>query len=131
MHLITIDRLADTIERCGEVDALFYLATPYSDYAGGMMQAAEHAAKVANLLLDKGLIVLSPVVHGHHVDIWSFAARPHDFWMRQCLALLPKCRGLIVAALPGWDASRGVAAEVEWAVEHRAPVFYLDCEGLV
>ena len=130
-NLITIDRLAEAIEKCGEANELFYLASPYSTYAEGMFQAAQHAAKIASLLLDRDLIVISPIVHGHHVDAWSLSGRPHYFWMRQCLALLPKCRGLIVAALPGWDTSSGVGMEVEWAVKNHMPTFYLDVDGLI
>lgn len=129
--LITIDRLAEAISSCGETGELFYLASPYSGYAEGMHQAAEHAARVTNLLLDRGLIVLSPIVHGHHVDLWSLAPKSHQFWMRQCLTLLPRCGGLIVAALNGWDKSEGVAREIELAVSRKIPIFYLDCDGLI
>lgn len=29
-----------------------------------------------------------------------------------------------VLAMPGWEKSKGASAEVEWAIEHKLPVFY-------
>ena len=92
---------------------LHYLATPYSDYPGGLDVAARDAARVAALLTARRMKVFSPIVHSHPLcaggDLDPLA---HDFWLEIDEAFMARCDALIVVKMRGWTESRGVAREI-------------------
>ena len=49
----------------------------------------------------------------------------HGFWMRLTTPLLAASRFVVVVDRPGWDRSRGIAAEVEYALGRNMPVFVM------
>lgn len=126
-----LEQVVESIRRCGELDELWYLASPYTDYPGGIDKAAADVTKVAGALMSRGLIVFAPIVHGHAVDSTCKLGKGHSFWMRQCKQPFLRSHGLIVAQLPGWKESRGIDMEVGWAAEHDMPLFMLDCDDII
>lgn len=107
---------------------LVYLASPYTPHAGESIEervtaACQYAAK----LMENGYAVFAPIPHSHAIAEHLSDARrfDHDFWMRQDLAVLRHCDRLIVLMLPGWEQSRGVAAEIREAQRLGLPIDYL------
>jgi hypothetical protein len=49
----------------------------------------------------------------------------HEEWMRADLEMLGRCDQLCVLMLPGWEKSRGVREEIEFAQERQIPIIYL------
>lgn len=66
----------------------------------------------AQRLRDAGYTVLSP----HEIDDHEPGSKPYEWYIEQGLAKLGQCD--VVALLPGWEDSRGVAIELEWARKH-------------
>ena len=98
------------------MQALHYLASPYSKYGQGHEQAFKDAAQAAATLIKRGLLVFSPIVHSHPIAmLGGVDPVDHELWLRLDLALLDECDSLLVLMMPGWDESRGVAAEIEHA----------------
>lgn len=97
-----------------------YLACPYTDADPVVRQARVDAASLvaANMMSRDGLVVFSPITHGHAVDAYlpRRLSASHEFWMGQCLPVLSACSSLVILPLPGWRDSRGLAVEVAWAV---------------
>jgi hypothetical protein len=130
---------------------LVYLATPYSrevtDEAGRFqrgqsLEMALYAAHHVALLAGRGITAISPVVLSADaveaalvLGEWPDRLDPLNapFWDRWCRPLLSRCDAVVVPDIAGWSRSRGIWAEVTWAITGRAiPVFvYGDAEGEV
>lgn len=130
---------------------LVYLATPYSrevtDEAGRFqrgqsLEMALYAAHHVALLAGRGITAISPVVLSVEaveaalvLGEWSNRLNPldADFWEKWYRPLLSRCDAVVVPDIAGWSRSRGIWAEVTWAITGRAvPVFvYGDAEGEV
>jgi hypothetical protein len=106
---------------------LAYLATPYSQYAAGIEAAFADAARLASRLVGMGITVYSPVVHGHPLSIHGgLEPRDHDLWLALDRPMMVRCDVLIVAQLPGWQESEGIAAEVDAFLHAGKPIYDLD-----
>ena len=102
---------------------LIYLACPYT-HEEPMVQElrARGATEAAAYLMRQGHVVFSPITHGHEIakHLSRADANRAEFWMAQCLPLVPKFEELHILALDGWDTSKGV--EAERAAAHAAGV---------
>lgn len=104
-----------------------YLAAPYTSNNPEICEArVELASMAAAKLMELGFVVFSPITHGHQVasHLPEEKQNSHTFWMQQCLPILGVCDVLVVLPLEGWDNSKGITAELEFAEHARIPVFY-------
>lgn len=116
-----------------DLKGMWYLASPYSKYPKGLDAAFEDVARCAGALLDVGIAVFCPIVHGHHVARHMQpmdCADDHERWMALDRVYLAKCDGLIVAMLDGWEKSKGVQEEIALTRWRKKPVYFLDPETL-
>lgn len=103
---------------------MIYMASPYSDPDPAVRSARFDAAcKYAAEAMREGQLVYSPIAHSH-----ALAERglPGDwaFWAEHSRSMLQRCDALVVLTLPGWQESRGVAAEIGIARALGIPVRY-------
>lgn len=108
---------------------LTYLASPYSHPDPAERQRRfEATCREAGRLMKRGMAVFSPIAHSHPIEqnFHDGKQEGHEFWLAQDFAVLRHCERLIVLRLEGWEASRGVAAEVEFAGRIGIPVLYID-----
>jgi hypothetical protein len=111
---------------------LIYLASPYSKYPYGKDNAFAEVARQAADLMKRGYDVFCPIAHSHPIETVACAAGDWDevetgkFWLKQDFAVLRHCTELVVYAMPGWDVSEGVAAEIAFAKGIGIPVSYLE-----
>lgn len=106
----------------------WYLASPYSSPHYTVRRARFEAANTtAARLVSEGRMVYSPISMGHPI---CEAGAPHTWedWKELDLAILesPRCEGVIVLTIVGWDKSAGVQAEIAAAKALGKPVLYLD-----
>jgi hypothetical protein len=107
--------------------SLAYLATPYSNFPGGIELAFQSAAKIAGLLLRTGVKVYSPIAHCHPLAVHgSIDPLDHSIWIPFDEAMMRAAAVLIVAHLPTWQTSKGIAHEVAFFEHARKPIFDLD-----
>ena len=118
---------------------VWYLATPYSKWAGGIDDAAHRAALIATTLHHQGLVVFSPIVHSHalcvadrEAGLHRLDALSHDYWLKLDKAHAAASCGLIVAMMEGWRESAGIRREIAWYKQEfkTKPRFQLDPEDL-
>lgn len=107
---------------------LIYLAQPYT-HPDELVRQTRHAAARATAarMMDTGKTVFSPIVHGVGLE-QRLAPRNrtnHEFWMRQCLAILRRCEAMYVLPLVGWRDSRGLAEELTLCSMAQIPVTFL------
>ena len=104
----------------------WYLATPYAKWAS-KDDAAAHAAAITGRLLAQDVKVFSPIAHSHMIHTYAPSLpNTHEFWLGFDKHFVDLAHGLLVAALPGWDQSVGVAQEIEWFKEAKKPRYLLD-----
>jgi hypothetical protein len=74
--------------------------------------------------MEKGYVVFSPIAHSHGISRFV-KNHDHDFWMDQDLPFLNHADKMIVLTLPGWEESRGIKQEIEWAKAKNIPIEYM------
>jgi hypothetical protein len=104
-----------------------YLASPYTS-PDPMLRAERKrlAAAAAARLMLAGRMIYSPIVHGGAIEDHLPQEMPHDWWMRQCIAVLRRCDRLVVLRIPGWRESRGVTLEIEFAQTAGIPIEFVE-----
>jgi hypothetical protein len=110
---------------------LAYLGTPYTRYDAGLNAAFYDACRLTARLLATGIKCFSPIVHGHAISTHG-NLDPLDLriWYPFNDLMMDRCDVLIVAHLPGWTESDGIAYEIKTFERCCKPIFDLDCESL-
>lgn len=111
---------------------LIYLACPYTHkYDTVMQERFEKASKVAAILMERGNNVFSPLTHSDIVCRYMEEDLQTDFsfWLSRDLQIIDFCTHVYVLMLEGWDESKGVAVEIEYANQNGIPVKFLNEEG--
>lgn len=109
---------------------IIYLASPYSHPDDKVREENyRKVAKLAAKMTSEGHIVMSPIAYGH--NLLEFCEIPSDweFWRNFCIAFLEKCDELIVYKMPGWDLSKGVYEEIEFAKSNNIKITYKEVEN--
>jgi hypothetical protein len=110
---------------------LIFISSPYSHEDEKIVEENYlKVARFAGLLCSMGEVVISPIVYGH--TLVGHVRMPTDwmFWKNFCLILLEKCDEMIVYKMEGWDKSRGVREEIEFATNKGIKITYRDYEEL-
>lgn len=111
---------------------LVYLATPYSHPDPYIRTLRFHrVSKVAGVLMDRGVVLFSPISHTHPIAEMHQLPKDWNYWKRYDQIMLKNCSMLVVLMLEGWEASIGVKGEVEIAKELGIPVIYLRFEDII
>lgn len=123
-----------------------YLAQPYSCGPNGEYGDADtglaaedikthrfiEACMAAGHLMHQGYVVFSPIAHSHAVEAFGMhSQQTGDFWLDQDLEIVKRCDKVIVLMLDGWEYSRGIKREVDFANKNNIPVEYLTYESLI
>jgi len=110
---------------------LVYLACPYSD-PNSLVRAsrAKMVNQAAGLLVQKGLMIFSPISHAHSIAEECDLPKGFDYWEKYDRAALSCCHRIIVLTLPGWESSVGVRAEIVIAKEMGIPIEYVTLADL-
>lgn len=108
---------------------LIYLAAPYSHPEQAVVDKRMQVfSKATTALILQGHCVVSPLFN-HFVIIQKHDVPGNwDFWADYSRELLARCDQIWVLKLPGWDASVGVAGEIEVAGERMIPIKFLEPE---
>ncbi|MFU0504095.1 DUF1937 family protein [Pseudaminobacter sp. NGMCC 1.201702] len=103
-----------------------YLGSPYTLYPNGLHEAARTVALAASRLMARGLVIYSPIAHGHYIASHFKLPAEWEFWKRQCQPLMEGASSLIVLKMDGWADSVGLTYEIEWFHENGKPIVYLE-----
>lgn len=103
--------------------AYIYLASPYSDPS----ELVRHkryleVAEVVAQYLRKSLHVYSPIVHCHEIAKRFSLPKDFKFWSEYNYAMLERASGIHVLKIAGWEDSKGIAAEVKFAMRNKIPL---------
>lgn len=95
---------------------MIYLASPYSHPDPLIMKTRFLLAEqVTAKLLGEGLFVYSPIVHCHELGLKYSLPTDFAFWKKYNFDMIRRCSVLFVLSIDGWELSKGVRAEWEFA----------------
>lgn len=111
---------------------LIYIASPYSDPSPAVRARRFRAAVIAvGMAVRAGKLAISPIAHSHPVAVAARLAPDWESWRALDIELLQSCDVLAVLTLPGWELSRGVAAEIMEAKRIDLPVEFWDDDAAI
>lgn len=95
---------------------MIYLASPYFHADPQVMERRFDAVcRKAGELMNSGEIVYSPIAHNHPIAIRIGLPRGWDYWAKFDTEMIKAATSFMVYRLPGWEISKGIAAELEIA----------------
>ena len=104
-----------------------YLATPYTHYPSGTAAAYLVACQLTACLVERGLVVYSPIVHSHPLTLYSrLNPVDHKLWMKVDAPMLEGATALIVAAIESWRLSDGIKFEIDQFRRQGRQIIYWD-----
>ena len=110
---------------------LYYLATPYSKYPDGTQAAFYDASILAGRLMRQGIFVYSPIVHTHPIALHGcMDLKDLSIWLPFDELIVAKLDAMLVAHMPSWEDSRGIAHEIEFFKKAAKPIYDLDPKTL-
>ena len=111
---------------------MIYLASPYSHPQEDVERDRYRLTSLATMhLISVGMNVYSPICYSHPLietdrqlgsSRDASAIRQFEFWRSYDLHMLSLSSRVLVLQLPGWDTSRGVSAEMQFALLRGIPV---------
>jgi hypothetical protein len=105
--------------------SFIYLGQPYShpDQAVREQRYQAALAETARLMQD-GITVYSPIIHGHAISAAHDLPQDWEFWRVHCIPMLAAASQLRVLKLDGWAISKGLEHEIKYASGRGIPVFF-------
>ena len=111
--------------------SLAYLSSPYTKYRRGIAEAHFQACALTARLLEKGVMVYSPIAHSHSVAMaGGLDPMNIELWYKHNELVMDRCDTLIVANMIGWRRSEGIAMEVNYFLAMDKPIYDLNVQTL-
>jgi hypothetical protein len=108
---------------------MIFVAQPYfSPDEEIIANRVKIGAAYCGALLKQGFKCMSPVMFGSTILLHSELPIDFSFWDKLSFSYLAKCDVLHVLTINGWDKSRGVKAEMEYAKKNDMPIIYIDID---
>lgn len=106
---------------------IIFISSPYSHSDDNVrIQNYKKVCQFVAELTYQGNVVMSPIVYGHTLLHYKEMPSDWQFWKNFCLTFLDKCDEVIVYKMEGWDRSRGVAEEIEYAKSKNIPIKFVE-----
>ena len=104
-----------------------YLGSPYTSRD----QATQHmrfraAGRAVVQLLREGVHVYSPIVHCHQLALDYSLPKDFAYWEAYNKAMLEPASMLMILKLQGWEESKGLDGEIQFATRKSIPIEFMD-----
>jgi hypothetical protein len=110
-------------------EKLIYLAAPYSHKDQEVVdKRSQIIVEVTINLVEQGFKVISPIMYGEMLSAFVELDPEFDYWGDYCLGMLSGCDELWILKLEGWDVSKGVKSEMEFAEANGIPITFAEVE---
>lgn len=94
---------------------MIYLASPYSGTLEQMQQRYLDTKHATATLLSNKHHIYSPIVHCHEMACRFSLPRDAQFWKEYNEDMIKRVDYLWLLKIPGWETSKGMGMEVEFA----------------
>lgn len=106
---------------------LVYIGSPYSNPDPAVREENFNiVSRLAARKCSNGKVAFSPITYGHTLIGFKHMPTNWEFWKSFCLAFLEHADELLVYKMPGWENSRGLAEEIEFAIERNIKITWLE-----
>lgn len=111
---------------------MIYLASPYS-HPDALTVKTRYllVEQTAALLIKRGLFVWSPIVHCHEMTGRHIMPTDAEFWKAYNFDFMRRADAIYVLKIPGWELSKGVKMEIDFAIYNGIPLVYVNELGEV
>lgn len=111
---------------------LYYLASPYShDNKFVQNVRYEMTLYASYILIERGYRLLEPIAQCHQQSLRYDLPGGYDFWQDRDRDFISRCDAVLVLKFPGWAESKGVTDEINYAIELKKPVYYIDVDTII
>ena len=101
----------------------YYFGSEYTRYFDGLDAAWELACEQAALCMKAGILVFSPIAHGHAIaKRGRMDMRDQSMWLELNVPMMEAAKGLIYLKSYGWEESAGLRDEIAWFHGRARPV---------
>ena len=106
-----------------------YLGSPYTDKSK-LVQHNRYlqVSRVVADMLCHGVHVYSPIVHCHELAKRFRLPGDFQFWQDYNYAMLERSSAFHLLELTGWNDSKGLKAEIKFALEKAIPIIRMSHE---
>jgi len=105
---------------------LLYLASPYTHADESVMEKRHlETCYAARDMMTEWRNVYSPILHNHFMAKMGGLPVDFDYWMNVDFDMIKRCDALVVLMLDGWEDSKGIKAEVDFATSIGLKVHYI------
>ncbi len=105
---------------------MIYLASPYSHEDKEIRVERHHAVcEEMVAMISRGVHVFSPIAHSHYTATAFDLPSDWEYWSLIDRAFIQLSTEVYVLKLDGWESSRGVQAEIEYARKLGKPITFL------
>lgn len=95
---------------------MIYLASPYTHELESIReQRYRQALLYAQHCMSLGELIFSPIVYGHPFVEFGESAIRFTYWQSFNEEILLACHEMRILKLEGWQTSRGIRAEIDFA----------------
>lgn len=108
---------------------MIYLASPYSGTLEQMQQRYMDTKHATATLLHNKLHIYSPIVHCHEMACRFSLPRDALFWKQYNEDMIKRVDHLWLLKIPGWETSKGMGMEVEFASSIGLPISSVIMDG--
>jgi hypothetical protein len=108
---------------------MIYVASPYTH---SDPERVEHnfrqVSYVAAKLCSEGHVAISPILYGHTAVRFHEMPTDWEFWKNFCISILDHCDEMIVLKMEGWEYSKGVKEEMDYAIMKGIKITFMEHE---
>lgn len=110
---------------------MIYIASPFSHPEKSVEEARYHNVLdyTAHLIQQK-IVAFSPIVHCYGMHLKHKLPGDARYWKRFNEEMLVHAHLLHVLKLDGWETSKGVQAEIQFAKYKKIPIIHIEGNGL-
>lgn len=109
---------------------MLYLASPYT-HSDPLIVKTRFllAEQVTANLLERGYFIYSPIVHCHALAEKYALPSDFTFWKQYNFDFIRRSDQFLILNIPGWEESKGVTAERDFARECGIEIGFVDEHG--
>ena len=109
-----------------------YLASPYSHSEKQVEQSRfEKAQKATAALIKQGYSVFGPIAYSHPLATKYDLGLDFEYWQKFNRSWIDWADSIVVLCIDGWDKSKGIKGECEYAVLNKKPVYFLSFDSII